>query len=235
MRSYLWSNNPQTHLMGHWAVTPFGEGSQTFVGTKGARRGLPETFVGMKGALKGASPLKPPSKHPFKAPLQSSPSKPPLRSPPLRSCSEPSSSSLRNPFEAPLPFEAPAPSKPLPLRSPCSFEAPAPSKPLPLRSLPFRAHHGPPSPPPGTTPRTPPDPPPDPLRDFGAARASHDSPRTPNVHISGPRRFKNTTKIPRKDLPERVVAGGTKKREILGLPPFLWCEKITIPAKMITY
>ena len=36
------------------------------------------------------------------------------------------------------------------------------------------------------------------------AEGCHDSlecPRTPNVHISGPRRFKHTTKIPRKDPP----------------------------------
>ena len=33
----------------------------------------------------------------------------------------------------------------------------------------------------------------------GPPGLAHDSPRTPNVHISGPRPFKNTTKIPRKD------------------------------------
>ena len=69
----------------------------------------------------------------------------------------------------------------------------------------------------------PPDPPPsdpllpDPLRPtrFGASGASHDSPRTPNVHISGSRRFKNTTKIPRRDPQER----GEKARHF-GLPTF---------------
>ena len=59
---------------------------------------------------------------------------------------------------------------------------------------------------------------------FGAAGASHDSPRTPNVHISGPWRFKNTTKIQRKDTQEReerkkIVAGvGKKKARNFGPP-----------------
>ena len=52
--------------------------------------------------------------------------------------------------------------------------------------------------------------------------ASHDSPRTPNVHISGPRPSKTppkfhekTPKREKKREPERE-----KKREMLGFPPF---------------
>ena len=61
---------------------------------------------------------------------------------------------------------------------------------------------------------------------FGAAGASHDNQRTPNAHISGFRRFKNTTKIPREDTQregrkkENCGGRGKKKREILGSPPF---------------
>ena len=52
---------------------------------------------------------------------------------------------------------------------------------------------------------------------------AHDSPRTPNAHISGPRRFKhhqNSTKEPQeRERRKKIVAGrGKKKREIL--PPF---------------
>ena len=50
---------------------------------------------------------------------------------------------------------------------------------------------------------------------FEAAGASHDSPRTPNVHISGPRRFKhhqNSTKGPQeREERKRLVAGEGKK------------------------
>ncbi len=59
----------------------------------------------------------------------------------------------------------------------------------------------------------------------GPAKASHDSPRTPNVKISGPG-ASNTAKIPRKDPQERgrkkEHCGGRGKnmREILGPPPF---------------
>ena len=59
---------------------------------------------------------------------------------------------------------------------------------------------------------------------FWAAGASHDSPRTPNVHISGPWRFKhhqNSTRRP-PEREERVnICGGRekKKREILGPTP----------------
>ena len=57
---------------------------------------------------------------------------------------------------------------------------------------------------------------------FGAAGVSHDNPKTPNVHISGPRRF---TKIPRKDPQEReerkkIVAGEGKKSAKIWAPPF---------------
>ena len=52
-----------------------------------------------------------------------------------------------------------------------------------------------------------------------AARASHDSPRTPNVHISGPRRFKhhqNSTKGPpgerRKKERKKDNCGGRGKK-----------------------
>ena len=55
-----------------------------------------------------------------------------------------------------------------------------------------------------------------------AAGVSHDSPRTPNVHIRRSRRFKNTTKNPRQD-PQRERGKneyeggrGKKKSEILG-------------------
>ena len=53
---------------------------------------------------------------------------------------------------------------------------------------------------------------------------AHDSPRTPNVHISGPRRFKhhqNSTKGPRENEERKMWREeGKKKREILGLLPF---------------
>ena len=48
-----------------------------------------------------------------------------------------------------------------------------------------------------------------------AAGASHDSPRAPNVHISGSRRFKNTTKIkgpPRERRKKENCGGRGKKR-----------------------
>ena len=52
--------------------------------------------------------------------------------------------------------------------------------------------------------------------------ASHDSPRTPNVHIFRTPAFENTTKIPRKDpqekKKERKLWRKREKREILGLP-----------------
>ena len=57
---------------------------------------------------------------------------------------------------------------------------------------------------------------------FGAAGASHDSLRTPNVHISGPRRFTKTTKIQREDTQRETKrangAGEGKKSEMLGPP-----------------
>ena len=61
-------------------------------------------------------------------------------------------------------------------------------------------------------------------RGFGAAGASHDSPRTPNVHISGPPRFKhhqNSTR-PTREGEKNENCGGRvkKKREILGPTPF---------------
>ena len=58
-----------------------------------------------------------------------------------------------------------------------------------------------------------------------AAGLSHDNPRTPNVHILGTRRFKNTTKIPRKD-PKRkkeerkIVAEEGINARNFGPPPF---------------
>ena len=60
---------------------------------------------------------------------------------------------------------------------------------------------------------------------FGATKPSHDNPRTPNVHISGPWRFKhhqNSTKGPQKERRKKETCGGRgkKKREILGPPPF---------------
>ena len=60
---------------------------------------------------------------------------------------------------------------------------------------------------------------------FGAAGVSHDSPRTPNVHIWGSRPSKNTTKFPQEDpqrerkKSENGRGGGKKKRKILGPPP----------------
>ena len=59
-------------------------------------------------------------------------------------------------------------------------------------------------------------------RSGGAAGVSHDSPRTPNVHISGPLHFKNT-KIQREDTQRdtkrtNFAAGEGKKSEILGGP-----------------
>ena len=54
--------------------------------------------------------------------------------------------------------------------------------------------------------------------------ASHDSPRNPNVHILGPRRFKHhqnsTRRPPREGQKENCGGRGKQKREILGLPPF---------------
>ena len=66
-----------------------------------------------------------------------------------------------------------------------------------------------------------------------AAGASHDSPRTSNVHISGPRRFKqhqNSTQGPqeRGRRMQIVAGGGKKKREILGSPPF-WAPPFWAP------
>ena len=58
----------------------------------------------------------------------------------------------------------------------------------------------------------------------GPPGLAHDSPRTPNVHISGPRRFKlhqNSTKGPPRGKNERKLwREREKKREILGPPPF---------------
>ena len=57
---------------------------------------------------------------------------------------------------------------------------------------------------------------------LGAAGASHDSPRTPNVHISGPG-ASNTTKIQREDThrdKKRTKTGaGGKKKGKFALPP----------------
>ena len=53
---------------------------------------------------------------------------------------------------------------------------------------------------------------------FGAAGASHNSPRTPNVHISGPRRFKhhqNSTRRPPRKNERKLCWEREKKREIL--------------------
>ena len=47
------------------------------------------------------------------------------------------------------------------------------------------------------------------------AGASHDSPRTPNVHISGSRPSKTPLKFHEK-TPKKFVEGKGKKREILG-------------------
>ena len=60
---------------------------------------------------------------------------------------------------------------------------------------------------------------------FGAAGASHDNPRTPNVNISGPRRFKHhqnsTRRHPKRGKNKRNLWWEReKKREFLGLPPF---------------
>ena len=61
---------------------------------------------------------------------------------------------------------------------------------------------------------------------IGAAKASHDSQRTQNVHNLRVPAFNNTTKIQRKEPPReeermKIVAGeGNKKREISGSPPF---------------
>ena len=57
------------------------------------------------------------------------------------------------------------------------------------------------------------------------AGASHDSPRTPNVHISGTWRFKhhqNSTKRPPRERTKKEKCGGKggKKSDILGPPPF---------------
>ena len=59
----------------------------------------------------------------------------------------------------------------------------------------------------------------------GPPGLAHDSPRTPNVHISGHLRFKTPPKFyektPRETQKERNGGGkGKKKREILGLHPF---------------
>ena len=48
-----------------------------------------------------------------------------------------------------------------------------------------------------------------------AAGVSHDSPRTPNVHISGPRRFKhhqNSTKRPPRERKKKEKCGGGGKK-----------------------
>ena len=63
------------------------------------------------------------------------------------------------------------------------------------------------------------------LRYVNAASAPNDNPRTPNVHISGPRRFKHhqkSTKGPPREGEKKENCGGRsgKKREILGSPPF---------------
>ena len=58
---------------------------------------------------------------------------------------------------------------------------------------------------------------------FGASGASHDSPRTPNVHISGPRRFKhhqNPTKDPKKRRKENCGGRRKNKARNFGPPPF---------------
>ena len=61
-----------------------------------------------------------------------------------------------------------------------------------------------------------PDPPPrDRPLSRTAAGASHDSPRTPNMHISGSRRFKhhqNSTKGPQKERRKKIVVRRGKKR-----------------------
>ena len=50
---------------------------------------------------------------------------------------------------------------------------------------------------------------------------AHDSPRTPNVHISRPRRLKHHQKrTPKREKEERNVAGEGKKRAKFGAPPF---------------
>ena len=58
-----------------------------------------------------------------------------------------------------------------------------------------------------------------------ASRVSHDSPRTPNVHISGPGRFKHhqnsTKKHPREGRKKETCGGRWKNSEILGSPPFV--------------
>ena len=53
--------------------------------------------------------------------------------------------------------------------------------------------------------------------EFGAAGASHDSPRTPNVNISGPRRFKHHQNSTRREG-KKENCGGRGKNEILGGP-----------------
>ena len=59
-------------------------------------------------------------------------------------------------------------------------------------------------------------------RRLEAASASHDSPRTPNVNISGPGGFKyhqNSTKVHRNSEEKmKIMAGEGKKSEILGGP-----------------
>ena len=66
----------------------------------------------------------------------------------------------------------------------------------------------------------------------GPPGLAHDSPRTPNVHISGPRRFKhnqNSTKGPQeRERRKKIVAEEGKKREILGPPPF-WAPPFGAP------
>ena len=67
----------------------------------------------------------------------------------------------------------------------------------------------------------------------GPPGLAHDSPRTPHVHISGPRRFKhhqNSTKGPQeRERRKKIVAGrGKKTREILGPPPF-WAPPFWAP------
>ena len=70
----------------------------------------------------------------------------------------------------------------------------------------------------------------------GPPGLAHDSPRTPNRHISGPLRFKNSTRIPRKDPQEReerkkIVAEKEKKARNFGPPtlrgPTLRCPTLS--------
>ena len=97
----------------------------------------------------------------------------------------------------------------------------------------WRGGEGPSPGPPCTKDRFPRDPVPG---GFGAAGASHDSPRTPNVNISGPWRFKhhqNSTRRPQERRKKENCGGRGKKRDILAphpsgphplgpTPPFFW-------------